>query len=301
MKSRWLVNLLLLLLVVTLGFFALSTNDNEAGKPKTVSTINPKSINKITITHNGRVTAIEKANAHWQLTEPLNLAANDFRIGTIIKILDTTSYAKYVANSLDLKKFGLDNPTTSLLLDQTQIDFGIVNPINNYRYIKLNNEVHLIDDYYHPLVSSQIGTLVSRTLLPADSKITRLELPDQTLSLDADDKWHSTKDISIDAIVETINHWRNTEAFGVHDYNDRVPLDAITVTLAGNDKPIVFYISDVEPWLILARPDINLEYHFDLENYDLLLRPGAEKKLPDEFSEQSEQVSPEEFMKALNK
>jgi hypothetical protein len=300
MQSRLLVNIVLLLLVAVLGFFVFTSEDKNTAGVKSLSKIKAASINKIILRHNNRVINFKKSDAHWQLTDPVKIAANDFRIKTILQLLNTVSYAKYEAGSLELDKYGLEQVGTSITFNDHQIDFGIVNPINNYRYIKLNNEVHLIDDHYYPLLSSQTGTLVARNLLPADSKINKLVLPEQTLTLDAHGKWQSTKDISIDAIVETIDHWRNTEAFGVHDYYERDPLGTIEVTTDDNDEPIKFFITDVDPWLIIARPNIKLEYHFNLEFYDSLLRPGAKKKLPDELSDQDLTVSPEEFMKAIN-
>ena len=301
MQSRLLVNLGLLLLVVALGYLVFTSNDKDSDAARILTNIKAESINTITIRHNNRVTNIEKTNGHWQITSPVNIAANDFRIGTILKLLSTASYADYAADSLEPGKYKLEPADTSVTFNKLQIDFGIINPINSYRYVKVNNRVHLIDDHHYPLFSSQLGTLVARTLLPADSKINKLILPEQTLALNSKEIWQSTKDISADAIVETLNNWRNTEAFGVHDYFERKSLGAIKVYIDNVYEPIQFFITDVDPWLVIARPDIKLEYHFNLELYDSLLRPGAKKELPDEFSEQSESVSPEEFMKAMNK
>lgn len=288
------MNGLLLLLVGVLGFFALSSKNKNSDEPRLLSSITASSIKNIAIRHNNRVVKIERTGTQWQLTEPIKIAANDFRMGSLLKLLNTPSHAKYDAESLTLEKYGLAKPATSISFNQHRFEFGIHNPINKFRYIKFNNEVHLVDDHFYPLISSQMGTLVARTLLPADSDISQLTLPEQTLSLDSSGKWQSTKDISADAIIETLDHWRGTEAFGVHDYNEVVPLDAIQVTIDDQDKPIVFLITDVDPWLIIARPDIKLEYHFNLEYYDLLLRPGAAKKLPEEFQDRtdSQQTAP---------
>lgn len=288
MKSRLLINALLLILIAVVGFFAISTDNNKTDSPQTLSTITTELITNISIRHNQRIVTIEKNESHWQLTAPINIPANDFRIGTVLKLLNTASHARYVAKTLDLNKFGLQTPDTSITLNEHNIDFGIANPINNYRYVKLNNEVHLIDDHFYPLITSQIGTLAARTLLPPNTRISKMILPEQTLALDFDIKWFSTKAISADAITETLEHWKNTEAFGVHDYKERMPLETIEVFTWGNDEPIVFLITDVDPWLIIARPDIKLEYHFNLEFYDSLLRPGAAKELPDEFSRETE-------------
>ncbi len=301
MQSRLFVNLGLLLLVVALGYFVVTSEDKNSETLSTLTAIKTESINSITIRHNKRIINIEKNNTHWRLTSPVDIAANDFRIRTILKLLSTVSHSEYAADSLELEKYGLAPAKTSITFNKLQVDFGMINPINNYRYVKINNKVHLIDDHHFPLLSSQTGTLVSRTLIPADGKINKLVLPDQTLALNSKEIWQSTKEISADAIIETLNNWKNSEAFGVHEYNERESLGAIEVYLDNVYEPIKFFITDVDPWLVIARPDIKLEYHFNLEFYDALLRPGAEKELPDEFSEQIENVSPEEFMKLMNK
>lgn len=301
MQSRLLVNIALLLLVAVLGFFVLTSEDKNASDVKSLTDIKTDSVNRVNIRHNDRVINIEKIDAHWQLTEPINIAANDFRIKTILNLLSTVSYAKYAADSLELDKFGFKQAGTSITFNKHKIDFGNISPINGYRYVKLNKEVHLIDDHHYPLISSQIGALVARNLLPADTKINKLVLPEQTLALNSQEIWKSTKDISADAIIETLDNWKNTEAFGVHNYFKRDSLGTIEVYIDNVYEPIKFFITDVDPWLVIARPDIDLEYHFNLELYDSLLRPGAEKKLSDEFSEQSERVSPEEFMEIMNK
>jgi len=40
------------------------------------------------------------------------------------------------------------------------------------------------------------------------------------------------------------------------------------------DQPIINYvITDTDPWLILARPELDLEYHLDIEAYKNLITP----------------------------
>jgi len=39
------------------------------------------------------------------------------------------------------------------------------------------------------------------------------------------------------------------------------------------DEIITYQITDTDPWLILARPEIGLEYHLDAEAYVTLIAP----------------------------
>ena len=296
MRSRLLTNFFLLLLAIALGMFLFIDEIDQNGIKK-LSNISTDSINQISIQHNHREVILDKTAQEWRLTKPVEIAANQFRIKTLLNLLSTKSHAQYKASDLDLDKYGLEKVVTYISFNDIKIDFGMVNPINNLRYVKLNNELHLIDDHYHPLLSSQIGTLVALELLPTNIKINKLILPDHTLTRDKNDLWQSVDGIASDAIVESIYQWKHKQAFAVHNYMERPSLGEIQVHLENRDSPILFYITDIEPWLIIARPDINLEYHLNIEDYDALLNPGKEKTKKSEHG--TLQVSPDEFMNAI--
>jgi len=285
MQSRLFVNILLLILVVILVITVYSSNKLEPVELETLTTIDPGSITNITIIHKGRIMVLEKTDQHWSITQPISIAANDFRVNSVIKIVQTPSRASYDINGLTLENYGLDKPVTTITLNNTSIDFGTVNPVNNYRYVKLGNKIYLTDDYFYPLLSSQIGTLVSLNPLTDDSDIVKLVLPDQSLEINNQGLWQSNKNISSDAIIETISNWKHDQAFGVHNYLKRDSLGSIEIYLKNSDKPVLFEITDTDPWLIIARPELDLEYHYNLEFYDRLLRPGASKQLPPELAE----------------
>ncbi|MDH5387202.1 MAG: DUF4340 domain-containing protein [Gammaproteobacteria bacterium] len=302
MRSHLLTNLFLFLLAIGLGMFLFIDEIDQNGTKK-LSDISADSITRVSIRHQQREIIINKNDQQWHMIKPVEVSANQFRMKTLLNLLSTISHAQYNTDDLDLKKYGLDKAVTYIRFNDTKIVFGIINPINNLRYVTINNELHLIDDHYYPLLSSQMGTLVARELLPARTKINKLVLPEQTLARDENDLWKSTTDISSDAIVEAVQNWTHKQAFAVHDYVERESLGEIQVYIVNKDTPVLFNITDVDPWLIIARPDINLEYHFNLEDYDTLLRPGSVKPTPDnlqnESTTESLQVSPDEFMKAI--
>ena len=295
MHSRLITNLFLLILVVGLGTF-LFINEEDQNIIKKLSAISAESIDQITIHHKQREIILKKSDQQWQMIKPVAIAANQFRIKTLLNLLSTGSHAQYPTGSLELEKYGLEQSETYVIFNNTKINFGIINPLNNLRYVILNSQLHLTDDYYFPLVSSQIGTLIARELLPADTKIKKLVLPEHILTRDENNLWTSTDEISSDAITEAVYQWTHKQAFAVHDYMERESLGEIQVYIESSKAPITFNITDVDPWLIIARPEVKLEYHFNIEDYDALLRPGVSKPpLPEE----SLQVSPDEFMNAI--
>ena len=302
MRSRLLINLFLLLLAIVLGTFLFVDEIDQNGTIK-LSNISADSIDQISIHHKQREIILKKSAQQWRLTKPIEISANQFRIKTLLNLLGTNSYAQYNTDELELEKFDFDKIDTHISFNNTKVSFGMINPLNDLRYVKINNELHLIDDHFYPLLSSQIGTLIARELLPVNATISKLVLPEITFTRDINKLWQSNGDISSDAIVEAIYQWKHKQAFAVHNYMARESLGEIRIYFENSETPTLFNITDIEPWLIIARPDLNLEYHFNLEDYDDLLRPGSSKELPEspqnELDNQTLQVSPDEFMNAI--
>jgi hypothetical protein len=277
MQSRVLLNIVLLLIVALLAFYIYDSSKEEQAslKSEQLTQLSADEVTQISIRHNQRHIELRRENDNWRMLQPIKVAANSFRIDTLLNMLNTVSHAEYSTADLELDKYGISSASTSISFNGVTIDFGIVNPINNYRYVRINDRVHLIDDHFYPLLSSQTGTLVARELIAGDAIIDKLVLPQQTLYRDENSLWHSSDDTDPDAINETLYHWQHSQAFGVHNYMQREPLAEISAYLAGDASPVRFYVTDTDPWLIIARPDLDIEYHFNLEFHDRLLKPGA--------------------------
>ena len=276
MQSRILLNFVLLVLVVLLTTYVyFSRQQQHVSSPKNrLTQLSVEQVTQISIRHNEREIDLQKDGETWHMLRPITIEANTFRIDTLLNMLDTSSHAAYDATDLDLGKYGLHEPATSIRFNDEVIAFGITNPINDFRYVRAGEKVHLIDDHFYPLLSSQTGTLVARELIDKGADIDRLELPSLTLFRDQNRRWQSSKTLDPDTINELLYHWKNSQAFGVHNYMPRESLADITVFLAGRPDPVRLHITDDDPWLVIARPDLDIEYHFNLEFYDLLFYPG---------------------------
>ncbi|UCB54216.1 MAG: hypothetical protein JSW45_09690 [Thiotrichales bacterium] len=287
MRSRTLLNIALFLFVALLaGYIYISAQqEQELSQTPPLIRLSPDQVTHIGIWHNQRRIELRKIGGQWQMLQPISITANAFRIDTLLNMLETRSHASYPVSELELDKYGLSEVHTSISFNDETIGFGIVNPINNYRYVRAGDSVHLIDDHFYPLLSSQTGTLVARELISGDAEIVKLELPDHTLYRDADNKWQSDGNVGPDAINDTLYHWRKSQAFGVHNYMPRDSLGDIKVYLAEKSEPLHFSVTDTDPWLIIARPERDIEYHFNLEFYKRLLKPGSNVEPAGEMDE----------------
>lgn len=274
MNKNNLLNLVLFLVVIALASIIYFIEE-ESTELEKISNSNITGISTIKIQHNQNTTTIIKSpSTHWKITEPVAVDANDFRINSILKLLNAPVHNQYSLDEINTSDTGLAKPLTSIQFNNHTIEFGIINPATNLRYIKFNNTVYTIEDVYYPLLSSHFGTLVSLNLLPADSKIEKLVLANQTIAKDGSGLWQSNSKMSADNINRTLDHWRNDQAFGVHQYMQRKEdLGEVFVYIEGQQQPLTYIITDTDPWLILARPEIGLEYHLDIEAYNNLITP----------------------------
>ncbi len=298
MQSRVLLNLGLLALVVALGLTIFNLRDDS--EEYQLTTLKPDDITAIKIQHRDRYVVLKKQDDGWRMTRPINIPANNFRVNSLLKLINTTVHASYDISQLNLARYKLDKPRTILRLfngeNDTVIAFGGSNPINRMRYVKTGERMALIDDNFYPLVSSQIGTLISPRLLPDVKGITRLQLPNLLIEKTDNGKSRLTPDnntLSADDINALIDEWLHVEAFGVHDYMQREQLGDIDISVIRDGAPqtLRFTITDTEPWLILARPELGIEYHLNIEAYDKLIRPDhlQDKALLDEEQQRLEQ------------
>jgi len=272
-----LLNLVLFIAVITLAFF-IYFSEEESFELERLSDADINSISKIIIKHNTNTTTIVKQQSDkWQITQPISIAANNFRLSSILKLINAPVHNKYALSEIDASSLGLDKPATTIQFDDGSttygISFGITNPATNLRYIRMNDSIYTIEDVYYPFLSSNFSTLVSLNLLPDNSTIEKLVLSNQTISKNDKGLWQSNIDISADNINITIDYWKDTQAFGIHQYLKRDNLGEVFIYLSGQQEPVTFVITDTDPWLILARPELGLEYHLDVETYNNLIAP----------------------------
>lgn len=267
------LNLILLAIVIALTAF-IYFSEKKNTELERLTNIVPDSISSIIITRkNNTVTLSKQDNNQWEITQPTLVPANDFRITSLLKLINAPVHNKYSMNEIELNNIGLEATDTGIQFDQQMIYFGVINPITNLRYIRMNDSIYTIEDVYFPLINSHYSTLVSLNLLPSNSQIEKLTLLNQTIEQDENNRWQSSIGTSPDNVSKILDRWKNAQAFGVHKYMQRDNLGKIAVTLKSPNNIMRFVVTDKEPWLIIARPDIGLEYHLEIESYAQLIEP----------------------------
>lgn len=265
LAKKLLLNLLLLMVFAVLVITIINTEQVDNSLPLLTDRV-PSDSRIIEIRHNDYHTVIEKQGSGWQITRPVNIPANTIRVESLLRILSAPVHSSYTKSRIDFDKAGVTTASSTLKIDDMLFRFGEVNAATGLRYISDGTHISTIEDVYYPMVGSHFSTLVAFKLLPDDFSIDRLVLPEQTISKDGEGRWQSNTGVSADQIASIINSWASAQAFGVRRY---IEPDAGTgaqgkVSVMDTEgHQINFIIKSTEPWLIIARPEFDLEYHLE--------------------------------------
>ena len=277
MRSRLLLNLFLFLVVIGLVLFLSRTTNDVNEQDIVLTSLDPNSINKIKIIRRDlEEIYFSKQGNQWMIQTPYEIAANNMRINTILKLLQAHSYTQLDSNDVELNRFLLDDPVVSIQFDDTKIDFGDTSPIgkDKLRYVLLNNIVHLINDSLYQQLLTNASFFISPKLIPEESNIKALHLLEHDIQL-VDGIWKidPNMDIGTDDIIAVLNAWRNAEAITVRKFIRGDIKEKITIEL-DQTQAIEFLVVSPLPNLVLARPEFNVQYH--ISSYE------AEKLYPKE-------------------
>lgn len=260
MKTRLLLNLVLICVIAALALVALF----EPGKEKPTS-------NPLTQIDDGRVDAFtlqshetivfERKNGHWWLKEPLTAPANDIRVRQLLEVAKSDTDAQYPLKSEDLPKYELDKPTATLLIGDQTIRFGGSDPIDMRRYVQVGDTLYLVrDDFSHHL-SAGATDFIDKKLLPEDARITAIDVPGTQARLSPEGKWTLQPAPADPAAAATalLNAWQSARAIDVKRIDKPAQGEKARIGFA-DGSTTEFVIVKREPELVLARFDWGLQY-----------------------------------------
>lgn len=288
MKSRWIVNLVLLVLVIALGLFVYLRPNQEVTETKQyeLSTIKLSEINRISIEYPTKAAVkYEKRDGIWIMTAPYQQRADQQSTQRILTILGANSADKFGAD--DLGRFGLDNPKLKLKLNDYEILFGTHNPVTEAQYVLFNNAVYLIETSYEEAATVQEIEMLDKRLLIASQKIAGFDLSHleqwEQAALNVDiQQGHWTistagaKPKQEEMVDWFQSYWSNPVAISVEKYtaNPKETYPYFIIKLQDGTKIHVDKIQE-SPELLLGRPDEGIIYHFAPDYGFSMLNPPA--------------------------
>ncbi len=116
MTSRTLLNLALLLIVLILvAVVVLEPGKTPELEAVLLTDLKDSEVSKIKIVRKDKDTIeLEKKSGHWQMFTPYTLAANDYKVESVLKLLKTESADQYDISDLDPARFDRQTPAVSI-------------------------------------------------------------------------------------------------------------------------------------------------------------------------------------------
>lgn len=279
MRTRWLLNLLLLLIVVGIAVLYLKQDYGETEAPTLLSDMDSKAITYIRVERPGEpVIELERSSGDWRLTAPIETDADDNRVESILQLPESISQSRFSAADKNLERYGLNPPQLTVTFDEQRFSIGDAGALDDKQlYVLHDDQVHLISGHLHRRLAAPLTYYVPAELIPADRTVTGIRLPDGTLNR-VDENWQASPGALSDSPAQVAAAWQMAQAVYVklHDSAAAEYQGEVKIDFAAG-KPLHYRIMRLKSQLVLANPALGLQYHLDQNlAQQLLLEPVGE-------------------------
>ena len=277
MRRRALLNLSLAVLVAAIAMALwLAPPEEPEPAPLLVPGADPAGIDTILVRRSGGTELrFRRDGQAWIMTAPVTAPAHEARINALLGLLTDQSLGRLPATDLD--RFGLADPAVTVELGPHRIALGDPHPMDEKRYVLYGDAIHLVPDSLYPQLTQNAGFFIDSRILPGDTPPTRIRYPAFSLE-SGEDGWREVPPGNRDAAAlrGVIDGWQSARALAVRaPIKSAETLGVITVETAAG-APIVFEILTLDPAPVLARRDLDVQYHLDAHTAgQLLIMPPA--------------------------
>ena len=288
MKNRWLLNIGLAVLIgalVLLAIYKPGTRQEPEGTPLTA--LSTDSIQHIRLLRTKQAPIVlEKTGDDWLMSTPRAARANRNRVNELLQLATARVPTRFPAapaeqNNSELGKYGLDQPLATLFLNDAEIRFGGLHPLDNRLYVLHDGQIQLIPGAALRAAIAPLNDFLNSSLLGEKTKPLAFKFPDFSLKQNEQGAWVRTpelKTLSSDHINRFVDEWRYAQALSVAPYTGKPARERVTITVADGDKTRALEIGVLahQPEFIVVRQDEKLEYRFPQDIGARLMQLKAE-------------------------
>lgn len=273
-SRRWIINYVLIVLIVIFTYVGNKFDVQTGYQPRQhITGLKPENIESVEIVTADTTLALKRDNGGWMLEAPIQWPANNVNVERLLSIASAETDSRLPANEIDLATLGLKFPKAILRLNDTEVLFGATNNIGARRYTMVGSTVFLLPDQHLPFITQGLTAMVDRRLLPQTGEFKALKLPEFEISRSDDNTWLLTgaDGSGQDQVAGLVENWQNLQATRLMLFAaDKVPQQKIRVQFANNQIQ-EFFVMSIDPEIIIANPQIGLQYHFPAELYYQLI------------------------------
>ena len=283
MKSSYLTNLVLLIIVISLLW--LSQREKPASEQSpTLSTLKAEAVYQIQIQRQNKpIITLQQGQDSWALTEPFHARANQTRINLLLSLLSAPLHGEFQPlDEASLQPFGLGEPDVVLSMNDQQFAFGGVESLSQQRYVLHQGMIYLVQDDVTPLLTASAGSFVDNRLIAENNAISRLTIPAgpdtaDSMTLEQENgHWQSgDASLSSDELKTLVDNWQHAYAMQVRylqaEQLSALPAPNVSVWLDAHPEPLQLILHQSEQTLHLVNPEQQLQYDFPLSLQTQLL------------------------------
>lgn len=153
------------MLVLTISLAALvwlSLEQQKNSVQKTpLTSLSPDQVSLIVIEDSkGSIIRLEHKANGWMMTQPSMEKADDDMVNRLLEITQSNSIRRFKATQ-ELTQYGLNPPQAVLTLNKTRIEMGTLHPMNQRRYMRVGNMIHLINDRFPHLLQATAKSYIA--------------------------------------------------------------------------------------------------------------------------------------------
>lgn len=275
MKQRWLLNLGLLAAVALLAWLAYRQPGKDVVAPAAITTLTEAQVSHVEIRPRGQpAVVLDKHDGGWFMRSPFHVRADPTRVGFVLDFLHAKTNTVFPAVDKDLPTYDLDHPRVTLILNDQRFDFGGTNALSMDRYVRSGKQVFLLFDTSYPYLAADAASFADPQLIDPGRHIRAVTIPGLRVT-QTNGKLSVTGDsasMSADVLARFVEAWRSARADSVHALDAESQSGGENVTIEFDNNPsLQLRILQRQPDLVLARPALNLAYHFPAEEAKSLL------------------------------
>jgi hypothetical protein len=285
MKSRWIINLLLLLGIVTLGLIArFEPGIQPPADVSAITALKADGVHRIHINRPIRddLVLLRQAPDRWVIQRAAALPADNFKVMALARLAEQIPVRSYAVKDMDLGALQLSPPFATVILNDTAIEFGNLEPIDGLRYVRVGDRVYLIPDNYVPLLEAGFTQFVRQRLFDESSRIQGIRLPNLNIT-HTDKGWQLDPEmqVSSDVVQQFVDIWQDASALNIQPANPELSGEPVQVQLQSDATPVTLQIISREPELILARPEYGIQYRMGNRSEAMLTLDAAKADIKD--------------------
>lgn len=151
--TRWTrINLLLALLAGVLATLLSWPGDGPVDGDR-LTDLAPERITTVRVERARRLSlALQRDAGNWRLTHPRDAAADGRRVNQLLAIALARVTQRFPVDGDDAR-FGTAAPAAVLQLNDRRLAFGARDPTQRSRYVRVGDEICVIDDLYFNLLT----------------------------------------------------------------------------------------------------------------------------------------------------